>query len=93
MSRLVNCIYLKSEAEGLDAPPYPGELGLRIFDSISREAWELWLQRSVMIINEYQLNSANPEALQHIEEHMKGFLFSEGDLGDAPSGFMPRSKK
>ena len=90
MSRKVQCVFLGKEAEGLDRPPYPGELGQRIYEQISREAWQQWLERSVMIINEYQLNSADPANLLLIEEHMRGFLFNEGDLGNMPRGYNPQ---
>ena len=88
----VQCVVLEREAEALDAPPYPGELGRRIVESVSKEGWTQWLERLVLIINENQLSSADPESLDHIEHHMVGFLFCEGDLGDAPQGFGPRKK-
>jgi|GEM_PF-167806 len=78
----VQCVVLEREAEALDAPPYPGELGQRIVESVSKEGWTQWLERLVLIINENQLSSADPENLDHIEQHMVGFLFGEGDLGD-----------
>lgn len=90
MSRKVQCSFLGKEAEGLDRPPYPGELGQRIYEQISKEAWQQWLERSVMIINEYQLNSADPANQLLIEEHMRGFLFNEGDLGNMPLGYNPQ---
>ena len=89
MSRKVQCAFLGKEAEGLDKPPYPGELGQRIYSQISREAWQQWLERSVMIINEYQLNSADPANQDLIEKHMQGFLFNEGQFGQVPEGFNP----
>ena len=85
---------LQREAEGLDAPPHPGDLGQRIFDNVSKEAWEEWLQRLQMIINENQLNTADPRSLELIEEHMLGYFFEEGDLGGMPQGFRaPGAKK
>ena len=89
MSRTVNCVFLRRESEGLEKPPYPGEIGQRIFDSVSREAWQQWLERSVMIINEYQLNSADPANQELIENHMVGFLFGEGESGQLPEGYNP----
>jgi len=93
MARMVNCPVLKREAEGLDAPPHPGELGQRIFDTVSQEAWNQWLERLVPIINENGLNTSDPATLETIEQHMLGFFFDEGDMGDLPSGFTPNSKK
>ncbi len=93
MAHTVNCVVLKREAEGLERPPYPGELGRRIYDNVSAEGWSQWLERLVMIINENQLSTADAEALALIEQHMRGFLFGEGDMGQLPAGFSPRRKK
>tara|TARA_B100000029_G_scaffold472124_1_gene512372 strand:+ start:294 stop:569 length:276 start_codon:yes stop_codon:yes gene_type:complete len=90
--RTVQCTVLKHRAEGLDKPPYPGQLGRRIFDSVSREGWNQWLQRLVLIINENRLSTADPKTVDVIEEHMLGFLFGEGDLGAVPDGFAPAKK-
>ena len=89
MSRTVNCVFLGQESEGLEKPPYPGEIGQRIYDNVSRDAWQQWLERSVMIINEYQLNSADSGNQELIENHMVGFLFREGEFGQTPDGFNP----
>ena len=90
MSRTVQCAVLGIEAEGIEKPPYPGELGRRIYQHVSAEGWKQWLQRLVMIINEEQLNSADPASRERIEAHMVGFLFREGDQGHAPAGFHRR---
>ena len=90
MSRKVQCVFLGREAEGLEKPPYPGEIGVRIYENICREAWQQWLERSVMIINEYQLNSSDLTNQDLIEKHMLGFLFNEGEYGQAPAGFNPQ---
>lgn len=87
MARIVYCAVLKREAEGLETPPHPGDLGQRIYDSVSREAWRQWLERLQMIINENSLNTADPQSIEVIEQHMLGFLFGEGDLGGVPQGF------
>lgn len=87
MSRMVQCVVLKREAEGLDAPPHPGELGRRIYENVSKEGWQEWLQRLQMIINENQLNTADPMSIELIEKHMLGFFFDEGDYGGLPQGF------
>ncbi len=89
MSRTVQCTVLGIESEGLRKPPYPGELGQRIYDNVSAQGWNQWLQRLVTIINEEGLNSADPGCQQRIEKHLVGFLFNEGDLGQAPAGFHP----
>jgi len=78
---------LKAEAEGLEKPPHPGELGERIFENVSAEGWKRWLERLTTIINENGLNTADPRNLALIEKHMLGFFFDEGDYGQAPAGF------
>lgn len=93
MTRVVNCVVLNREAEGLKATPYPGELGQRIFNSVSKEGWDQWLERLTMIINENSLNTGDPRSLELIEQHMLGFLFKEGDFGGIPQGFQPSSTK
>lgn len=90
MIRMVNCVVLKKEAEGLEKPPHPGELGVRIYRDVSQLGWQRWLERLSAIINENGLNTADPAAIELIEAHMKGFLFGEGELGTAPAGFRPR---
>lgn len=89
MMRMVNCVKLGKQAPGLEEAPYPGELGERIFENISAEAWQTWLERLVMIVNETQINSSEPRALKTVEKHMVGYLFSEGDYGDLPEGYIP----
>jgi len=93
MPRIVYCRVLEREAEGLERPPFPGETGQRIYESISREGWQQWLQRLVPIINENGLSTADVESIRLIEAHMRGFLFGEGELGKLPPGFAPRRKK
>ena len=87
MTRMVNCVKLGREAEGLDRPPYPGELGKRIFESVSKEAWGLWLRQQTMLINEYRLTPVDPKARKFLEEQMEKFFFGEGAA--APEGFVP----
>ncbi|MEJ2346733.1 MAG: oxidative damage protection protein [Gammaproteobacteria bacterium] len=89
MSRMVHCVKLNKEAEGLERPPYPGELGQKIFDNISKEAWQMWLRQQTMLINEYRLTPVNPEHRKQLEEQMEKFLFGEG--GQAPEGYVPPS--
>ncbi|HHH42807.1 MAG TPA: oxidative damage protection protein [Gammaproteobacteria bacterium] len=87
MTRMVQCVVLKTEAEGLDKPPHPGELGERIFENVSREGWEKWLERLITIINENGLSTADEQSIELIEKHMLGFFFGEGDYGQLPAGF------
>ncbi|MGU9957214.1 MAG: oxidative damage protection protein [Arenicellales bacterium WSBS_2016_MAG_OTU3] len=93
MTRTVQCVVLKQEAEGLGKPPYPGELGQRIFETVSAEGWKQWLERLVTIINELQLSTADESSRELIEDHMKGFLFGEGEKGQLPPGFNAPRKK
>ena len=87
MSRTVQCVVLKVESEGLDVPNYPGEIGIRIYENVSKEGWAQWLERLSAIINENGLNTADVKNIELIEKHMMGFLFDEGDYGQAPAGF------
>jgi Fe-S cluster biosynthesis and repair protein YggX len=89
MSRTVHCSKLDIDAEGLDAPPYPGELGQRIFDNVSKEAWQLWLRQQTMLINEYRLSVINPEHRKFLETEMEKFFF--GDGSNMPEGFTPET--
>ncbi|NOQ90828.1 MAG: oxidative damage protection protein [Gammaproteobacteria bacterium] len=87
MANMVQCVVLKIQAEGLEAPPHPGELGIRIYENVSQEGWKQWLERLTTIINENSLNTADVNNIELIEKHMLGFFFGEGDHGQAPSGF------
>lgn len=93
MTRMVYCKVLKREAQGLDNPPYPGDLGIRIYENVSNEGWQEWLKRLTTIINENQLNTADPANLQVIEQHLLGFIFGEGNLGQLPAGFKAAGSK
>ncbi len=88
MSRMVNCVKLKIEAEGLDRPTYPGDLGQRIFENVSKEAWQMWLQHQTMLMNEYRLSPIDPKARKFLEEQMEKFFFGEG--AEVPEAFNPR---
>ncbi len=92
MTRMVNCVVLKREAEGLEAPPHPGEIGQRIYENVSAEGWKKWLEKLTMIINENGLNTADPRSIELIEKHMVGFLFDEGEFAGA-AGFQPPNRK
>jgi Fe-S cluster biosynthesis and repair protein YggX len=87
MSRTVHCVVLKSEAPGLDRPPYPGELGKRIFENVSKDAWGRWLKHQTMLINEYRLSPIEPKARKFLESEMEKFFFGAGS--QAPEGFQP----
>ncbi|MEJ2106885.1 MAG: oxidative damage protection protein [Acidiferrobacteraceae bacterium] len=91
MSRMVHCVKLGKEAEGLDFPPYPGELGKRIFENVSKEGWQLWLNHQTMLINEYRLNPLDPKARKMIEEQMEQFFFGEG--AEVPPDYQPPAAK
>ncbi len=87
MTRKVQCAYLGREAEGLDAPPYPGELGKKIYDNVSKEGWQAWLKHQTMLINEYRLNAMDPSARKLLREEMEKFFF--GDGAAKPEGYVP----
>ena len=77
MTRMVQCVKLNKEAEGLDRPTYPGPLGQRVFDSVSKEAWQAWLKQQTILINENRLSPLDPKTRPFIEEQMKKFFFDE----------------
>jgi Fe-S cluster biosynthesis and repair protein YggX len=87
MSRIVNCIKLGREAEGLARPPYPGELGRRIYEQVSKEAWQGWLKHQTMLINENRLSPMDPRARAFLEDQMEKFFFGEGSA--KPVGYVP----
>lgn len=87
MTRMVQCVKLGKEAEGFDKPPYIGELGQKIFENISKEAWQMWLRQQTMLINEYRLSPLDPRARKMIEVEMDKFFFGEGS--DLPQGYKP----
>lgn len=93
MARMIECVVLKIQAEGMESAPHPGELGVRIYDNVSVEGWTKWLDRLTTIINENSLNTADPRTLELIEEHMLGFFFNEGDKGGETDGFKAAKKK
>ena len=78
MTRKVHCLKLGKEAEGLDYVPYPGELGQRIYDNISAQVWQQWVNHQTMLINEYRLTPVEPKARKFLEDEMEKFLFGEG---------------
>ena len=90
MSRVVKCVKMGKEAEGLDYPTYPGDLGKRVYENVSKEAWQMWLKHQTMIINEYRVNPMDPKARKFVEGEMEKFFFGEGSA--EPSGFVQPSK-
>ena len=81
MTRTVNCVRLGHEAEGLDFPPYPGALGKRIFENVSKEAWATWLKHQTMLVNENRLSLADPQARKYLMEQTEAFFFGDGAEG------------
>ncbi|MDR2690241.1 MAG: oxidative damage protection protein [Azoarcus sp.] len=87
MVHMVNCVKLGREAEGLDRPPVPGELGKRVYDNVSKEAWQQWVKFQTMLINENRLNLMDARARKYLAEQMEKHFFSGG--GDSITGFVP----
>ena len=87
MARMVQCVKLGREAEGLDRPTYPGELGKRIFENVSKEAWAAWLKHQTMLVNENRLNLADLRARQYLARQMEGHFFGSG--ADVAQGYVP----
>jgi Fe-S cluster biosynthesis and repair protein YggX len=87
MARTVQCVKLNKEADGLDFPPYPGELGKKIYESVSKEAWAAWLKHQTMLVNENRLNLADQRARKYLAQQMEKHFF--GDGADAAMGYVP----
>ena len=87
MSRVVECVVLKQSAEGLDYVPYPGDLGRRIYESVSKEGWQRWVAHQTMLINEYRLTPIEPKARALLVAEMEKFVFGTGV--DKPEGYVP----
>jgi Fe-S cluster biosynthesis and repair protein YggX len=88
MARTVKCVVLGTEAEGLDYAPYPGELGQRIFENVSKEGWQRWLRHQTMLINEYRLTPIDPKARKFLVTEMEKFFFGGGS--ETPEGYVER---
>jgi len=88
MSRTVFCQKLNIEAPGLAFQTWPGDLGKRIFDNISQQAWDQWVNHQTMLINEYRLNPMDPKAKELIVGELEKFLF--GDGSDTPADYVPQ---
>ena len=87
MARTVKCIKLGREADGMDFPPYPGALGQRIFENVSKEAWAGWLKQQTMLVNENRLSLADPQARKYLAEQTEAYFF--GDGAEQASGYIP----
>ena len=87
MTRMVNCVKFGRELPGLEQPPFPGELGQRVYDNVSAQAWDLWKEQVVILINHYGLNMADPRAQAFLNEQMEEFFFGEG--AQMPDDWVP----
>jgi Fe-S cluster biosynthesis and repair protein YggX len=87
MTRMVYCIKLRREAEGLARQPYPGELGQRVYEHVSKQAWADWLRHQTMLINENRLSPMDPKSRKFLEEQMEKYFFGEG--ADLPPDYVP----
>lgn len=87
MTRQVQCVVLKREAEGLDRPPYPGDLGQRVYENVSKEGWQRWVRHQTMLLNEYRLSPIDPKARKFLEQEMEKFFFGEGS--EKPEAYVP----
>jgi len=87
MERQVFCEYFQKELEGLDQPPYPGAIGERIYKSVSKQAWQMWIEHQTMLINENRLSMVNPEARNYMQQEMIEFLFGAGS--QKPKEYIP----
>jgi Fe-S cluster biosynthesis and repair protein YggX len=91
MPRMVQCVKLGRELPGLDKPPFPGELGQRIYEHISKQAYDMWPAQSTLIINHYGLNMADPDARKLLREQMEEFFF--GAQAKMPEGWIPEDEE
>lgn len=88
MTRQVMCAKIKQQMDGLDFAPFPGELGKKVFENVSKEAWKQWLGQQTILINEYRLSSLDPKARSFLMEEMQKFLFTDAEI-DMPDDFKP----
>ena len=87
MARTVFCVKLQREAEGLDFPPYPGELGKKLYENVSKESWQAWLKHQTMLVNENRLVLSDPRARKYLAGQMEAYFFGEG--AERPAGYVP----
>ena len=88
MTRMVKCVLLGVDAEGMDYAPYPGSLGQRVYEQVSKQAWQQWVTHQTMLINENRLTPIEPAARKFLEEEMEKFFFSGGS--ERPEQFVPQ---
>jgi Fe-S cluster biosynthesis and repair protein YggX len=91
MARMVQCVKFGKELEGFDKPPIPGELGKRIYEQVSKEAWKLWTAHMTMLVNEYRLSMSNPDSQKFLQEQLEQFFFGEGSA--LPPDYVPQQSK
>jgi Fe-S cluster biosynthesis and repair protein YggX len=91
MTRMVQCVKLNKEAEGLEYMPYPGDLGQKIYDNVSKEGWQMWVGHQTMLLNEYRLSPIDPKARKFLEEEMEKYFFGKGS--DKPKEFIDPNAK
>lgn len=91
MARMVQCVKIGRELPGLDRPPFPGELGQRIFENVSKQAWQMWQEQSILLINHYGLSMGNPQDRDLLMQEMEQFFFGEG--AQMPEGWIPEGAK
>jgi Fe-S cluster biosynthesis and repair protein YggX len=91
MARMVQCVKFQKELEGFDKPPIPGELGKRIYEQVSQEAWKLWTAHMTMLVNEYRLSMSNPDSQKFLQEQLEQFFFGEGSA--LPPDYVPQQSK
>ena len=89
--RMVHCVKFGREMPGLDRVPWKGDLGQRIYDNVSKEAWKMWIEHSKMVMNEYRLNPLDPQSQTIIAQQMEEFFFGEGS--QLPPGYVPQKGK
>ncbi len=89
--RMVKCVKFGRELPGLDRIPWKGEIGKRVYENVSKDAWKLWLEHSKMIMNEYRLNPLDPNSQKIMEEQLEQFFFGEG--AKLPEGYVPQKAK
>jgi Fe-S cluster biosynthesis and repair protein YggX len=90
-TRMVHCVKFDRDLPGLDRPPWKGELGKRVYETVSKDAWKLWIEHSKMVMNEYRLNPLDPSSQKIMEEQMEQFFFGEG--AKLPEGYVaPKAK-
>ena len=90
-ARVVKCVKFGREMEGLDRVPWRGELGKRVYENVSKEAWKMWVEYSKMLMNEYRLNPLDPNSQKVMEDQMEQFFFGEG--AKLPEGYVPPKAK